>query len=159
MILEHTTLASRVFGVLVDVARVVKMTSAVSTMWDLGSRFDLDLVLHIARRCMSCVSHTKRHTGCRCRGPARALGMLTDLGSVEECVFDAIESRNQVARSGWVGFRQHIGFNKLVGGDCIALNDEEGGWSGGFCRHRAEADVDGIGEEVRHAFREDDVTW
>jgi hypothetical protein len=49
MILEHTTLASRVFGVLVDVARVVKMTSAVSTMWDLGSRFDLDLVLHIAR--------------------------------------------------------------------------------------------------------------
>jgi hypothetical protein len=62
-LLEHTALASRVFGVLVDGARVVKITSIVSTMWDLGSRFDLDLVLHVARRCMSYVPQTKRHAG------------------------------------------------------------------------------------------------
>jgi hypothetical protein len=28
-------------------ARVVEVTSAVSTMWDLGSRLDLKLVLHV----------------------------------------------------------------------------------------------------------------
>jgi hypothetical protein len=31
-LLEHATLASRVFGVLVDRARVMEMTSAASTM-------------------------------------------------------------------------------------------------------------------------------
>jgi hypothetical protein len=31
----------------------------------------------------------------------------------------------------------------LVGGDHVAFDDEAGGWSGGSCRHRAEADVDG----------------
>jgi hypothetical protein len=61
-LLEHTALASRVFGVLVDKARVVKMTSALSTMWDLGSRFDMDLTLHVARCYMSCVPQTK-HAG------------------------------------------------------------------------------------------------
>jgi hypothetical protein len=59
-LLEHTALASRVFGVLVDRARVIQMTS---TVWDLGSIFDLDLVLHVARRYMSYVPQTKRHTG------------------------------------------------------------------------------------------------
>jgi hypothetical protein len=62
-LLEHMTLASRVFGVFVDGARVVKMTSVVSTMWDLGSRFNLDLVLHVARCCMSYILQTKRHAG------------------------------------------------------------------------------------------------
>jgi hypothetical protein len=62
-LLEHTALVSRVFGVLVDWARVVEMTSAVSTMWDIGSRFDLDLVLHVARHYMSCIPQTKRHGG------------------------------------------------------------------------------------------------
>jgi hypothetical protein len=46
---EHTTLTSRVFGVLRDRARVIKMTFADSTKWDHGSRFDLDLILHVAR--------------------------------------------------------------------------------------------------------------
>jgi hypothetical protein len=62
-LLEHMTLAIRVFGVIVDRARVIKMTSAVSTMWDLGFKFDLDLVLHVVRRCMSCVPQAKRHAG------------------------------------------------------------------------------------------------
>jgi hypothetical protein len=35
-LLEHTALTNRVFGVLVDRARVIEMTSAVSTMWILG---------------------------------------------------------------------------------------------------------------------------
>jgi hypothetical protein len=63
MLFEHMTLASHVFGVLVDRARVVEMTFAISTMWDLGSRFNLELVLHVARRYMSCIPQTKRHVG------------------------------------------------------------------------------------------------
>jgi hypothetical protein len=47
-----------------------------------------------------------------------------------------------------VGFRQQISFDLLVGGDSIALDHESIGWSDGFHRHGAEADVDGIGEEV-----------
>jgi hypothetical protein len=62
-LLEHTALANRVFRVLVNRARVVEMTSAVSTMWDLGSRFDLDHILHVAGHYMSCVLQTKRHAG------------------------------------------------------------------------------------------------
>jgi hypothetical protein len=45
----------------------------------------------------------------------------------------------------------------LIGNDRVALDDEVGGWSGGFRRHGAEADVDGIGEDVRCALWEDDV--
>jgi hypothetical protein len=55
---EHTTLVSRVFGVLVDRERVIDMTSADSTMYDLGSRFDLDLILHVAGCYMSCIMQT-----------------------------------------------------------------------------------------------------
>jgi hypothetical protein len=62
-LLENTTLASRVFGVLVDGAGVVKVTPVLSTIWRLGSRFDLDLVLHVAGRYMSCVPQAKRHAG------------------------------------------------------------------------------------------------
>jgi hypothetical protein len=47
----------------VDGTRVVKVTHAVSTIWCLGSRFDLDLALHVARRYVSCVPQTKRHVG------------------------------------------------------------------------------------------------
>jgi hypothetical protein len=54
-LLDHTTLVSRVFGVLVDGARVVKVTPTVSMSWCLGSRFDLDLALHVARGYVSCV--------------------------------------------------------------------------------------------------------
>jgi hypothetical protein len=62
-LLEHTALASCVFGVLVDGARVVEVTPVVTTIWCLGSRFDLDLALHVVRPYMSCVLHAKRHAG------------------------------------------------------------------------------------------------
>jgi hypothetical protein len=45
----------------------------------------------------------------------------------------------------------------LVGGDRVAFDDEAGGWSGGFCRHRAKVNVNRIGEDIRHALREDDA--
>jgi hypothetical protein len=51
-----------------------------------------------------------------------------------------IDPRDQVARSGWVGFRQQICPDLLIGGDRVALDDEADGWSSGFCRHGAEAD-------------------
>jgi hypothetical protein len=56
-----------------------------------------------------------------------------------------------------VGFRQQICSDLLVGGDSVTLDDEAGGWNGGFRQHRAEADVDGVGEDVRHALWEDDA--
>jgi hypothetical protein len=37
----------------------------------------------------------------------------------------------------------------LVGGDRVAFDDEADSWSGGCRRHRAKADVDGVGEDVR----------
>jgi hypothetical protein len=49
-LLEHATLASRVFRILMDGARVVKVTPAVSTIWCFGSIFDLDLALHVVKR-------------------------------------------------------------------------------------------------------------
>jgi hypothetical protein len=70
-----------------------------------------------------------------------------------------IDSRDQVVRSGWVGFRQQICSDLLVGGDHIALNDEAGSWSDGFLQHGAEANVDGIGNDVCHAPWEDDVVF
>jgi hypothetical protein len=45
----------------------------------------------------------------------------------------------------------------LVGGDRVAFDDEAGGWSGGRRWHLAKADVDGVGEDVRHALREDEA--
>jgi hypothetical protein len=62
-LLEDAALARHVFGILVDGARVVKMTPTVLTIWGLGSRFDLDLALHVAGRYMSCVLQPKRHAG------------------------------------------------------------------------------------------------
>jgi hypothetical protein len=67
-ILEHTALASHVFGVLVDGASVVEVTPVVSTIWCLGSIFDLDLALHVARRYVSCVSQAKMRTEGSCEG-------------------------------------------------------------------------------------------
>jgi hypothetical protein len=46
-----------------DRVRVVEMTSAVSTMWGVGPRFDLDILLHVMRGRMSCVPQDKRHAG------------------------------------------------------------------------------------------------
>jgi hypothetical protein len=62
-LLEHMALASRVFGVLVDGAGVIEVTPMVTTIWCLGSRFDLDLALHEARCYMSCILQAKRHAG------------------------------------------------------------------------------------------------
>jgi hypothetical protein len=62
-LLEHMALANRVFGVFVDGAMVVEVTPAVSTMWGLRSTFDLDLVLHVARRYVRCIPQAKRHAG------------------------------------------------------------------------------------------------
>jgi hypothetical protein len=90
-------------------------------------------------------------------GPVRAFDALTDLDHVREHVFDMIESRDQVARSGWVGFRLQICPDLIVGGDRIALVDETSGWSDGFRRHGAKTDVDGVGEDVRCALQEDDT--
>jgi hypothetical protein len=44
---------SRMFGILVDGAGVVEMTPVVPTIWCIGSRFDLDLALHVAGCYMS----------------------------------------------------------------------------------------------------------
>jgi hypothetical protein len=60
---EDTALASRVFGILVDKAGFVEVTPAVSTIWCLGSRFNLDLVLHVVGCYVRCVEQAKRHVG------------------------------------------------------------------------------------------------
>jgi hypothetical protein len=44
---EDTALARRVFGVLMNRVGFVKVTSTASTILGLGSRFDLDLTLHV----------------------------------------------------------------------------------------------------------------
>jgi hypothetical protein len=60
-LLEDAELASRAFGILVDGAGFVEVTHAVSTIWCLGSRFDLDLALHVEGCYVSCVPHANRH--------------------------------------------------------------------------------------------------
>jgi hypothetical protein len=60
-LLEHTALASPMFRILVDGERVVEVAPVVSTIWCFGSKFDLDLALHVARCYMSCISQAKRH--------------------------------------------------------------------------------------------------
>jgi hypothetical protein len=62
-LLKYTALASRVFRILMDGARVVEMTPAVPTVWCLGSRFDLDLALHVMERYVNCNAQAKRHVG------------------------------------------------------------------------------------------------
>jgi hypothetical protein len=62
-LLEDTALAGCVFGILVDREGFVKVTPAVSTIWCLRSRFDLDLALHVAGCYVSCVAQAKRHAG------------------------------------------------------------------------------------------------
>jgi hypothetical protein len=78
-LLEHMAPASRVFGVLVDGARVIEVTLAVLMMWGLGSRFDLDLALHVEGPYVSYIPQAKRHASWRSRGRARALDAFADL--------------------------------------------------------------------------------
>jgi hypothetical protein len=47
-LLEDTTLACGVFGLLVDRAGLIKVISAASTILRVESKFDLDLVFHVA---------------------------------------------------------------------------------------------------------------
>jgi hypothetical protein len=47
-LLEDKALACGVFDVLVDRAGFIEVAPAASTILGLGSRFDLDLVLHVA---------------------------------------------------------------------------------------------------------------
>jgi hypothetical protein len=81
-----------VFGVLVDAVRVVEVTP-------------VDLALDLARCYVSCIPQAKRHARWRSIGHMRALSAFANLDRVGEHAFDAIKPRDQVARSGWVGFR------------------------------------------------------
>jgi hypothetical protein len=47
-LLEDTTLACGVFGLLVDRARFIEVISAASTILGVESRFNLDLAFHVA---------------------------------------------------------------------------------------------------------------
>jgi hypothetical protein len=120
-LLEHTALASHVFKVLVDGAGVVE-TPAVSTIWCLGSKFDLDLALHEVIRYMGCVPQANRHAGGGQRGPARAFDAFIDLDCVGEHAFNTIKPRDQIARSGWVAFYKQICPDLLAGGDRVCDN-------------------------------------
>jgi hypothetical protein len=62
-LLEDTALASSVFGILVDRAGLVEVTPVASTIWGPGSRFYLDLALHVAGCYMSRIPQAKRHAG------------------------------------------------------------------------------------------------
>jgi hypothetical protein len=55
------------------------------------------------------------------------------------------------------GFLSTDLFDLLVGGDRVVFDDEAGGWSGGCRLHRTKVDVDGVGEDVRHALQKDDA--
>jgi hypothetical protein len=90
-LLKHTALSSCVFGVLMDGARVIKVTPAVPTMWGLGSRFDLDLALRVARCYVSRVPRPERRAGWRSRGRARAFDTFADFDCVKEHAFNTIK--------------------------------------------------------------------
>jgi hypothetical protein len=80
-LLEDATLVGRVFGILVDRAGFIEVTPTVSTIWCLGSRFDLDLALHVAGCYMSCVTQAKRHARLRWH-LVRAFDAFADLDHV-----------------------------------------------------------------------------
>jgi hypothetical protein len=94
-----------VFGILVDRAGFIEVTPTVSTIWCLGSRFDLDLALHVAGCYMSCVTQAKRHARLRWH-LVRAFDAFADLDHVGVHAINTIDPSDQVARSGWVGFHQ-----------------------------------------------------
>jgi hypothetical protein len=60
-LLEDAALVGRVFGILMDIVGFIEVTPAVSMIWCLGSRFDLDLVLHVVGCYVSYVVQDKRH--------------------------------------------------------------------------------------------------
>jgi hypothetical protein len=54
--LEDAALTGCVFGILMDRTGFVEVTPAVFTIWCLGSRFDQDLMLHVAGCYVSCIA-------------------------------------------------------------------------------------------------------
>jgi hypothetical protein len=62
-LLEDTALACCVFRVLVDTTGFVEVVPAASMILFMGSRFDLNLALHVAGYYMSCVPQAKRRAG------------------------------------------------------------------------------------------------
>jgi hypothetical protein len=62
-VLEDMTLVNHVFGMLMDSVGFIEVTPAASTIWGLGSIFDLDLTLHVAGCYVSRVLQAKRHAG------------------------------------------------------------------------------------------------
>jgi hypothetical protein len=64
-LLEDTTLARCVFRILVDRVGLVEVVPAASTILCMGSRFDLDLALHVEGCYVSCVPQAKRRVGWR----------------------------------------------------------------------------------------------
>jgi hypothetical protein len=64
-ILEDTALACCVFRILVDRGGLVEVVPAASTILCAGSRFNLDLALHVEGCYMSCVPQSKRRVGWR----------------------------------------------------------------------------------------------
>jgi hypothetical protein len=59
-LLEDTAPARCVFRILVDRAGFIEVAPAASTILCLGSRFNLDLALHVAGCYVSCVAEAKR---------------------------------------------------------------------------------------------------
>jgi hypothetical protein len=62
-LIEDTALACCVFRILVDRTGFVEVVPAASTILCTGSKFDLDLALHVAGCYVSCVPQAKRHAG------------------------------------------------------------------------------------------------
>jgi hypothetical protein len=110
---EDTALACGVLGVLVDRTGLVNVIPAASMIFRIESRFDLDLVLHVARCYASDTAQAKRHAGGR-RSRARMLDTLTDFDYIGDRIPKTIDPSDQVARSGWVGFLRQICFDLLV---------------------------------------------
>jgi hypothetical protein len=100
-LLEDTTLACRVLGLLVDRAGFVEVIPAASTILRVESIFDLDLAFHVARCYVSGVAQAKRHARGR-RSRAGAFDALTDFDCVREHALNTIDPGDQVTRSGWV---------------------------------------------------------
>jgi hypothetical protein len=85
-----------------DRAGFIEVAPAASTILGLGSRFDLDLALHVAWCYVRCVAQAKRHARGRW-GHARAFDVFTDFDCVWEHALDTIDPSDQVIRSGWAG--------------------------------------------------------
>jgi hypothetical protein len=60
---EDTSLACCVLRILVDRDGFVEVVPAASTILCMGSRFDLDLALHVAGCYVSCIPQAKRRAG------------------------------------------------------------------------------------------------